>query len=115
MGSIFHELAKYQKARYCFNALKIIFLSNTSNGSLTITPDARDGMMMNIFILEEKFENLKTLKGANRAKIENCSLISSKDKSQLIQTSPTSIKMVDFDISGAKSMANFSLANLDLI
>lgn len=109
MGSIFHELAKYQKARYCFNALKIIFLSNASNVSLTITPDARDGMMMNIFILEEKFENLKSLKGA---KSEN---ISSKDKSQPIQTSPTSIKMVDFDVSGAKSMANFPLANLDLI
>mmetsp|Transcript_7207 Transcript_7207/g.10538 ORF Transcript_7207/g.10538 Transcript_7207/m.10538 type:complete len:295 (-) Transcript_7207:201-1085(-) len=115
MGAIFHEIAKYQKARYCFNALKIIFLSNTSDGVLTLTPEARDGMMMNVFFLEEKFENLKTLKGANGAKIQNSISTFATNKSQPNQTSPTSIKLVDFDVSGTKRMTSFPLANLDLM
>lgn len=52
MGVIFHELGNYEHARSCFTALRHVLLSKTDS-VLSLTRDARGGMMMNVLFQED--------------------------------------------------------------
>lgn len=52
MGAVSHRLSNYQHSRKCFKALQSIFLSNGVE-TTSLKTDARNGMMMNLFFLDE--------------------------------------------------------------
>jgi len=52
MGAIFHNMGRYDHARYCFAALKTEIKSNGANCAV-LKPEARHGMIMNLFFLKE--------------------------------------------------------------
>mmetsp|Transcript_24811 Transcript_24811/g.36717 ORF Transcript_24811/g.36717 Transcript_24811/m.36717 type:complete len:231 (-) Transcript_24811:94-786(-) len=53
MGVVFHELASYEHARYCFTTLRHVLLSKSAS-VLSLTTEARDGMVMNALFQEEE-------------------------------------------------------------